>query len=75
MGRLPGFGAGDVTRVAERLGWSLERRRGSHLIYRKESDARNLSVPNHRVLKEGTLRSLVHTMGLTVDEFLELARG
>ena len=32
----------------------------------------NLSVPQHRELSVGTLRSLIRSSGLTVGEFLEL---
>jgi hypothetical protein len=30
----------------------------------------NLSVPQHRELSVGTLRSLIRSAGMTVDEFL-----
>lgn len=30
-----------------------------------------LSVPNHRELAPGLLRSLIRQVGITVDEFLE----
>lgn len=39
-----------------------------------ESNVRNLSIPRHRELAEGTLRAVIDTMGLTVDEFLRLAK-
>jgi hypothetical protein len=32
----------------------------------------NLSVPNHRQLKKGTLHSLIRKAGLTVAEFIRL---
>ena len=32
------------------------------------------AAPNHRVLKRGTLRGLIRTAGLTVDEFVDLLR-
>lgn len=30
------------------------------------------SVPNHRRLKPGTLRSIIRQAGLTVEEFIDL---
>lgn len=33
-----------------------------------------LSVPDHREVAKGTLRSLIRSGGLTVDEFAALAR-
>ncbi len=32
----------------------------------------NLSVPQHKELSVGTLRALIRSAGMTVDEFLEL---
>ena len=32
----------------------------------------SLSVPDHKEIAEGTLRSLIRASGLTVEEFVEL---
>lgn len=32
-----------------------------------------LSVPDHKEVAKGTLRSLIRSSGLTVDEFIDLA--
>jgi hypothetical protein len=34
-----------------------------------------LSVPDHKEVARGTLRSLIRSSGLTVDEFVALTRG
>ena len=39
-----------------------------------ETSIRNLSIPAHRELSEGTLRGLIDTMEIPVDEFLRMAR-
>lgn len=36
--------------------------------------AETLSVPDHGELDRGTLRSIVRSAGLTIDEFLEASR-
>ena len=36
----------------------------------KEGEMATLSVPNHKEVAKGTLRSLIRAAGLTVDEFL-----
>jgi len=74
MGRLSGFSASQVRKVAESEGWRLVRQRGSHMVFRRDGSARNLTIPNHRTLKPGTLDSIIETMGLTVDEFLAIVR-
>jgi hypothetical protein len=33
----------------------------------------SLSVPDHREVARGTLRSLIRSAGLTIEEFLEAA--
>ena len=42
------------------------------MVFSKPGMWANLSIPNHREVSEGTLRSLVRTMGLAIDEFLRL---
>ncbi|WP_306426875.1 type II toxin-antitoxin system HicA family toxin [Nostoc sp. CHAB 5836] len=42
----------------------------SHLILWCESKP-TLSIPNHRELAPGLVRSLIRQAGITVDEFLE----
>lgn len=41
------------------------------MIYYR-SDGRHLSIPDHRELDRGTLRSLIKGAGMTVDEFVAL---
>lgn len=52
----------------------MARQKGSHMILVKEGSWATLSVPDHRELAPGTLRSLIRSSGLTVDQFLALAR-
>ena len=44
------------------------------MVYSKPGDPRRLSIPDNRNLPEGTARSLVKTVSVTVEEFLRLAR-
>ncbi len=55
----------------ERFGWSIARRRGSHIIMTKPGEMATLSVPDHPTVAKGTLRSLIRSAGLTVAEFYE----
>lgn len=54
----------------ESFGWKFARQSASHIILVKEAEAVTLSVPNHREVAKGTLRSLIRTAGLTVNEFI-----
>ena len=60
----------EVVRLFEALGWSVARQRGSHIVMTKEGQLATLSVPLHKEVAKGTLRSLIRSAGLTVDEFL-----
>ncbi|MGL4619606.1 type II toxin-antitoxin system HicA family toxin [Chroococcidiopsis sp.] len=46
----------------------LDRQTGSHMILWHDSKP-TLSVPNHRELAPGLLRSSIRQAGMTVDEF------
>ncbi|MBI5360733.1 MAG: type II toxin-antitoxin system HicA family toxin [Planctomycetes bacterium] len=61
----------EVIKTFEKLGWEMARHRGSHTILTKEGNISSLSVPNHREVARGTLRSLIARAGISVEEFIE----
>jgi predicted RNA binding protein YcfA (HicA-like mRNA interferase family) len=67
---LPVMSGREVVRVFESLGWEAGRQTGSHIIMTKDEELVTLSVPDHREVAKGTLRSLIRTAGLTVEEFV-----
>jgi predicted RNA binding protein YcfA (HicA-like mRNA interferase family) len=67
---LPVLSGLEVVRIFESFGWEMVRQVGSHMIMVKEGEIITLSVPNHREVAKGTLRSLIRNAGLTVDEFV-----
>ncbi|MFY9607139.1 MAG: type II toxin-antitoxin system HicA family toxin [Blastocatellia bacterium] len=71
MPSLPVLSGQEVVRVFESFGWSLARQKSSHIIMTKEGDAATLSIPNHNEVARGTLRSLIRSANLTVDEFVK----
>ena len=73
MPLLPRLSGREVVRVFSRDGWQMARQRGSHMILVKEGNMATLSVPDHREVAKGTLRSLIRSSGLTVEAFAELA--
>ncbi|MXY71117.1 MAG: addiction module toxin, HicA family [Acidobacteriia bacterium] len=72
MARLPVLSGDDFTKIVARIGFSLDRTEGSHMILIGPT-GRRLSVPKHRELGRGLLRALIRDAGLTRDEFLRLA--
>ena len=67
---LPVMSGREVVSVFESFGWEVVRQTGSHIIMTKDEEPATLSVPEHREVAKGTLRSLIRTAGLTVDEFV-----
>ncbi len=74
MPRLPVLSGREVVRVFETLGGEEARQSGSHIILIKHGHAATLSVPDHREVARGTLRSLIRMAGLTTDEFIAAAK-
>lgn len=70
MPALPVLSGRKVVRTFEHLGWQVARQRGSHIVLVKDGEIATLSVPDHKEIAKGTLRSLIRTAGITVEEFL-----
>ena len=72
MPPLPTLSGREVVKILGKDGWVQVRQRGSHMILVKEGHIATLSVPDHKEIAKGTLRSLIRASGLTVEEFLAL---
>ena len=72
MPALPVLSGRKAVRAFEKLGWQIARQRGSHIILIREGENVTLSIPNHKEVAKGTLRSLIRAAGITVDEFARL---
>jgi predicted RNA binding protein YcfA (HicA-like mRNA interferase family) len=73
MPPLPILSGRDVVKAFAKNGWQMVRQRGSHMVLVKPGFMATLSVPDHREIAKGTLRSLIRSSGLTVEEFTALA--
>ena len=72
MVQLPVISGAKTVRVFEKAGWRQDRQRGSHVVMLKSGCNVSLSVPQHREIAPGTLRALIRSAGMTVDEFVSL---
>ena len=66
----PLLNAREVVKGFGAFGWHVSRQNGSHIVLVKEGHSATLSVPNHKPVARGTLRSLIRDAGLTVSEFI-----
>ena len=69
MGRLPLLSGRVVAQAFVTLGWTVARH-GNHIILVRDGSNVSLSVPDHKEVARGTLRSLIRDAGVGVDEFL-----
>jgi len=72
MPALPVLSGRKAVRAFEKLGWQVARQRGSHIIMVKDDENVTRSIPEHKEVAKGTLRSLIRAAGITMDEFTRL---
>jgi len=72
MASLPVVSGKQAVKAFVSAGWVEDRQKGSHLILIKPGHMTSLSVPQHKELAPGTLRSLIRAAGMTVDQFNDL---
>jgi predicted RNA binding protein YcfA (HicA-like mRNA interferase family) len=72
MGKLGNVSGKEAAKAFQRAGWEPIGQVGSHLVLVKSGVRVNLSIPQHKELSVGTLRSLIRSAGMTVEEFLAL---
>jgi len=70
MPQLPVMSGREVVRVFEKHGWEIARQRGSHIVMVKAGENVTLSIPDHKEVAKGTLRSLIRSAGMTVQDFI-----
>lgn len=68
---LPLLSGGEVVKALLRRGYYVRRQKGSHI--RLYHTARSpVTVPDHKEIDRGTLRSILRQAGLSPEEFADL---
>ena len=70
MGKLANISGKDAVKAFQKFGWEIRGQVGSHVVMTKTGIRHNLTIPQHSELAPGTLRGLIRTAGITVEEFL-----
>ncbi|MCC6864773.1 MAG: type II toxin-antitoxin system HicA family toxin [Ignavibacteria bacterium] len=73
MPKIPLLPPAKVIKIFEKFGWSTARQKGSHIIMTKPGSISTLSIPNHKEVARGTLKSLIIKAGINIDEFLNIS--
>ena len=75
MSKLPrGLSGKQVIRALGKAGFYIKRRKGSHIVLRRDNPFTQVVVPDHQNIDTGTLDSILDGVGLTVDEFIRLIK-
>jgi len=73
VSKLPrGLSGKEVIKALERAGFYIRRRKGSHIVLRRNNPFAQVVVPEHKSIDTGTLASILDGAGLTVEDFIEL---
>ena len=75
MAKLPVISGRQAVKAFEKDGWRVVRRAKSrHIIMKKEGRVTTLSIPEHKVLDRGLLRSLIRDAYISIEKFNELLK-
>ena len=73
MPKIPVVSGIKVVKALAKVGYDVDHQTGSHIILRqREPPHQRLTVPNHKEIAKGTLRSIIEDAGLTVKELIDL---
>ncbi len=62
----------EAVKKFKRTGWTINRQVGSHIMMVKPDYPYTLSIPQHKELGIGLLKSLIRQANLSVEEFNDL---
>jgi len=73
MGRLAQLTGERLVRALVKLGWTVKRQSGSHVVLGRQEYG-SVTVPVHRgkTLKEGTARSILKAAGVSEEELFRV---
>lgn len=72
MSKLPQVSGPDVVRALQKLGFTVRRQHGSHMIMRRDDPFAQTVVPSHRQIDRGILRAILRQTEITADELIKL---
>ena len=73
MSKLPVLSGQDLVTMLAKIGYEFDHQRGSHIVLRQSTAPyRRVTIPNHKEIARGTLRSIIREVGLSLEEFSSL---
>ena len=71
MPKVPIVSGQEAVRALQRLGFTLDRQRGSHAVLKKRTPTGEIGcvIPMHREVAAGTLRSALRMASVEIEDF------
>lgn len=71
MPKLGSFSGAEIVAIMEHYGFLQSRQKGSHMIMQRKEDEGTITVPvpMHKVVKIGTLQSIIRQSGIPKEAF------
>ncbi len=66
------FSGREVVKALHRIGFVIDHQRGSHIFLHNLEKNISIVVPNHKVVKKGTLNSILKKVNITIKDLKEL---
>jgi len=60
----------ELVKALLRVGFVVNRQRGSHIVLRRADPYARVVVPDHKQVRPGTLRQILNEAGITVEQLL-----
>ena len=70
--KLPRLSGAACVVALIKAGFAVKRQHGSHIILRRDLPYAQVVVPNPDELDRGTLRAIIRSAGLNLEQFIEL---
>lgn len=72
MSSLPSISGRELIAALQKAGFIIKRKKGSHIILRRENPFCQTVVPDHKTLDRGTLHAIVRQAEITSAELERL---
>lgn len=73
MSKLPVVSGKEVIKALGKIGYYVRTRESSH-VHLRHSSRKPLTIPDHKEIARGTLRTIIRASDLTVTEFIRLLK-
>lgn len=67
MSRLPQVSGSELVLALQKVGFTVRRQHGSHIIMRRDNPFAQTVIPNHRQRDRGTLRAILRQSEITAE--------